>query len=113
MSLFAYFDESGDPADPNVTAFAIGGCIAPMEEWSVFEHKWNSALADEGIRWFHMVDFEHPERRRRNQFFQWDPAADCPVPNPKAQGKECLFLQPQLVVSSPRYLRVPFPALEN
>jgi len=72
MSLSAYFDESGDPADPNVTAFAIGGCVAPLEEWSIFERKWNSALADAGIGWFHMVDFGNPDRQRNNQFFGWD-----------------------------------------
>ena len=74
MSLCAYFDESGDPADPKEMAFAMGGCIAPREAWSVFNHKWNRALADHGITWFHMVDFEHPKRRQGNEFFGWDQA---------------------------------------
>ena len=71
MSLCAYFDESGDPGDPRVKAFAIGGCIARQEQWPHFDRKWNRALADEGISWFHMVDFENSERQQGNQFFQW------------------------------------------
>jgi Protein of unknown function (DUF3800) len=72
MSLCAYFDESGHPGDPQVKAFAIGGCIASTEKWAAFEREWNEALSEERIPWFHMVDFEHPERDRDNQFFGWD-----------------------------------------
>ena len=43
MALCAYFDESGDPSDSNVSAFAIGGCIASDEEWPIFDGKWNQA----------------------------------------------------------------------
>ena len=74
MSLCAYFDESGDPSDPRVRAFSIGGCIASVEEWSAFDRKWVDALSEERISWFHMVDFEHPERVHGNQFFGWDKA---------------------------------------
>ena len=52
--------------------FAVGGCLASGEDWSAFESKWTDALSEEGISWFHMVDFEHPERQRGNQFFGWD-----------------------------------------
>ena len=72
MTLCAYFDESGDPADPHVTAFAMGGCIASDEDWRIFDSEWNDALAEAGVSWFHMVDFEHPARQRSNEFFGWN-----------------------------------------
>ena len=72
MSLWACFDESGHPDDPQVMAFAIGGCITTEEHWAMFERKWKLALADEQLSWFHMVDFEHPEREGDNQFCRWN-----------------------------------------
>lgn len=78
-----YCDESGHPDDPNVNAFALGGCVASAENWVAFDAAWMRALEDEhvprdkhGYRWFHMKDFAHSqgvftgwsedeERRRR------------------------------------------------
>jgi Protein of unknown function (DUF3800) len=71
VTLSAYFDESGDPGDPGVIAFAMGGCIAGGEEWLTFDSKWSRILGEEGVSWFHMVDFEHPERKHGNEFFGW------------------------------------------
>jgi hypothetical protein len=60
-----YFDEGGHPADPNVQAFALGGCVASAEDWIAFDQAWTRTLRDEGVRdekgvqWFHMKDFAH------------------------------------------------------
>jgi hypothetical protein len=37
----------------------MGGCIASLENWSEFEHKWKQKLVDHGITCFHMNKFEN------------------------------------------------------
>ncbi len=53
----AYFDESGDPPDPNVHGFAVAGCRASVEDWVKFHGPWKQCLDDHGVSWFHMTDF--------------------------------------------------------
>ncbi len=61
--LWVYFDESGvhDKKTGKETALILGGCLAHYRDWLCFERDWQAALTDEGIDWFHMVDFESPD----------------------------------------------------
>jgi hypothetical protein len=36
----------------------IGGCFAPLDRWQAFDGEWKEALADEGLPYFHITDFE-------------------------------------------------------
>ncbi len=67
VSVWAYFDESGHPGDPNVHGFVVGGCVARVESWRTFDQEWSSVLGDFNLRWFHMRDFAH----RRGPFNEW------------------------------------------
>jgi len=43
-ALVAYFDETGNPKDANIDAFAIGGCVASCEQWLAFDREWTPLL---------------------------------------------------------------------
>jgi len=58
--LWGYFDETGHPSDPNVTAFGVCGLRATSERWLTFSDAWNTLLATEGIESFHMKTFYSP-----------------------------------------------------
>lgn len=53
--LQAYFDESGThgPSDRLVVA----GFLSTVEQWQSFETEWNNALAEYGLPFFHMTDY--------------------------------------------------------
>jgi hypothetical protein len=54
--LVAYFDEAGHSSS---TFFvALGGCIASVESWAMFEKEWAGTLEQYQIECFHMKDFE-------------------------------------------------------
>jgi len=55
MALVAYFDETGNPKDANIDAFAIGGCVASCEQWLAFDREWNTALADEHLECSYVI----------------------------------------------------------
>ena len=63
--LKAFFDESGTQAGADV--LSIGGYIAHDDSWPTFTAEWQQAMADYGIDYFHMTDFEN----RRKQFKGW------------------------------------------
>jgi hypothetical protein len=67
MTIWAYIDESGHPDDPNIRAFALGGCLGFPHEWNAFEEEWKHTLLEEGVSWFHMKDFENS----KGQFSKW------------------------------------------
>ena len=55
----AYFDESGDPADPKVEVFTLAWLVAPAEDWKKFTETWNRLLRRHKVSMMHMTDFEH------------------------------------------------------
>jgi hypothetical protein len=59
LVMWGYYDESAEYDNVgrpiNMT---IGGCFASLDSWRVFDGKWQRALADEGLAYFHMTDFE-------------------------------------------------------
>jgi hypothetical protein len=66
----AYLDESGVKNDPNI--FAMGGCVAPENAWSLWHPQWKAFLDDPGngrgkIGYMHMVECIHS----REQFTGW------------------------------------------
>ncbi len=56
-SVWAYFDETGHPSDPDVAAFGVCGLRATCAQWLRFTYGWNGVLASEGIQHFHMKNF--------------------------------------------------------
>ena len=59
MMVWIYYDESGEyDADGHLTRMTVGGCIAPLEKWRIFELEWREALARDDLEFFHMADFE-------------------------------------------------------
>jgi hypothetical protein len=53
--LTGYFDASGDNSAGD--AVTVGGFMASVSEWRMFQRKWRAVLRDEGIHQFHMTDF--------------------------------------------------------
>lgn len=53
----AYFDESG--TDDLSPVMSVAGYLFEAERGKLFANKWNAALADKGIGYFHMVDCAH------------------------------------------------------
>ncbi len=67
--LYAYFDESGHPADSQVVS--IAAVVAPIFKWHIFEDEWRRILDYYGIpenKGLHMTDYEN----RRGEFSGWD-----------------------------------------
>lgn len=57
MAFFnAYFDESGKD---NSRILTLAGYIATKEQWDEFAREWSAVLKDEGVKIFHMKDFEN------------------------------------------------------
>jgi hypothetical protein len=69
VMLWGYFDESGehDRSTGYLSRLAIGGFMAPYEEWQRAIPKWQQALSDEGVKLFHMADFE----AHKGEFESW------------------------------------------
>ncbi len=67
VTVKAFVDDSGHVDDPQIRAIACGGCIAPIDSWEHFEREWKQALADFGIRYFHMKHCAH----FRGEFAKW------------------------------------------
>jgi len=57
MVLWGYYDETGHPSDPNVTAFGVCGLRATCAQWLTFNEAWKKLLAAEGIENLHMKTF--------------------------------------------------------
>jgi hypothetical protein len=74
----AYFDESGDPADPAIEAFTLSFLVASQKDWKRFETSWGRILRRYKISVMHMKDYEH----RINEFAGWD------IPKKEAFGAE-------------------------
>jgi hypothetical protein len=56
MHLEAYLDEAGThTSSPCVT---VGGLMAASEDWAALSERWNAALAQFGVPYFHATDFE-------------------------------------------------------
>jgi hypothetical protein len=71
--LVAAFDGSGKEDSP---CLVVAGFIASHDHWSSFDSEWRARLKEDGLTYFHMVDFansrkqfaegwEHNEPRRR------------------------------------------------
>lgn len=56
LMLRAYLDESGASHDSSFVC--MGGCLASLDSWTLFEEKWKSILYRYGVSWLHMTDFE-------------------------------------------------------
>ena len=54
-----YFDDSGEEIDPQHKACSLFGYIADGNSWPGFETKWQKALDDAGMPYFHMKEFAH------------------------------------------------------
>lgn len=59
-AYWGYFDETGHPADPRVSAFGIGGLRATCRTWVSFNEAWQRVLAPKGITAFHMKEVYAP-----------------------------------------------------
>ncbi len=57
--LSAYLDETGHAKDEQQKFAGMGGLVAPAAFWETFEAKWQKALADFNIPYFHMREFAH------------------------------------------------------
>ncbi|MGA3117205.1 MAG: DUF3800 domain-containing protein [Syntrophobacteraceae bacterium] len=54
-----YYDESGEnDAAGNLLSMTMGGCMSSLDKWKEFEIAWKTILANEGLDFFHMTDFE-------------------------------------------------------
>lgn len=58
--MWGYYDESGEYEGGNgrLVNMTVGGCFAPLDAWLQFDPQWRKILADEGLDFFHMTDFE-------------------------------------------------------
>ena len=57
--MWGYYDESGEyDFKGTLVNITIGGLFAPLDRWQAFDGAWQKALADEGLTYFHMSDFE-------------------------------------------------------
>ncbi len=63
--LKLFLDDSGTHVGSSV--MSLGGFIARQDRWAMFEAEWAAALADYGLEWFHITDFEN----RRGAFKSW------------------------------------------
>jgi hypothetical protein len=61
----AAFDASGTEYDQ--IAVVVAGFISSTNDWLDFEKHWNTRLRDDGIKYFHMVDFA----ASRGEFEGW------------------------------------------
>ena len=68
--LWGYFDEAGEhnKATGHLTRLAIGGFLAPYDEFQAAIEPWQKALDDEGVKVFHMTDFE----ANQGEFAGWE-----------------------------------------
>jgi hypothetical protein len=64
MNIWAYFDESG--THKGSRALSVAGFLARADEWGAFTVEWEDALAEWGLPFFHMVDFEN-----RRKGYDW------------------------------------------
>jgi hypothetical protein len=55
--LIAVFDASGK--EKGQPCLAVGGFIAPAEEWTKFSRAWIDRLSQDGLAHFHMREFAH------------------------------------------------------
>jgi hypothetical protein len=53
-----YFDESGEHKAGKLQRLTLGCAIASCDQWNALEGPWRKIIADAGIDFFHMVDFE-------------------------------------------------------
>ena len=51
-----YCDASGKEKD---SLFCVGGALSTVELWCTFNERWQKALDDEGLPYFHMAEFAH------------------------------------------------------
>ena len=65
MPLAAYFDASGHEDDQKVVV--VAGFVATPEMWLEFDSQWKARLAQDGIKYFHAVEFAHSNK----QFEGW------------------------------------------
>jgi hypothetical protein len=56
--VWGYYDESGEYDSKTLINMTIGGLFAPLDRWQAFDGAWQKALANEGLTYFHMADFE-------------------------------------------------------
>jgi hypothetical protein len=68
--LWGYFDEAGehDKKTGRLSRLAIGGFLAPAEEWEKAIPKWQKVLDGEGVQVFHMTHFE----AYKSEFKDWE-----------------------------------------
>jgi hypothetical protein len=54
--ITAYFDASGNlPVDPLLT---VGGFVAPLDKWQLFEVLWGDELTSAGVPYYHAAELE-------------------------------------------------------
>lgn len=69
-SLYSvYLDESGTHASSDYAV--VAGFVSNVSQWEAFSEKWQQALTDFHLDYFHMTDFEN----RRGQFDNWSTTA--------------------------------------
>lgn len=57
--MWGYYDESGEyDGSGRLLNMTIGGCFASLDRWQLFGAAWQRALADHGLTYFHMTEFE-------------------------------------------------------
>jgi hypothetical protein len=59
MKLTAYLDETGHSKDEKIRFTGMAGLIAPTYYWEQYERKWNQALKEFEIPYFHMKEYAH------------------------------------------------------
>jgi len=56
-NVYSVLDAGGkEESTPWIT---VAGFVAPADVWIEFEQKWKQRLSDDGLTYFHMVDFAH------------------------------------------------------
>ena len=65
----ACFDASGSPHDPATPFLAVAGFLSSADSWIEFSESWKVRLAEDGLEYFHMVDFA----QSTNHFEGWRP----------------------------------------